>query len=61
MRVGGGGGKGLGNTRYYTVIEFNMADLTFLRKTRCDGFSLMAAASFQDLGNVNNGNLFVVA
>ena len=34
-----------------------MADFTFLRKTRCDGFSLMAAASFQDLGNVNNGNL----
>jgi hypothetical protein len=55
------GGGGEGGIIHYTIIQFNMADLTFLRNTRCDGFSLMATASFQDLGNVNNGNLFVVA
>ncbi len=36
-----------------------MADFTFLRNTRCDGFNLMATASFQVLGNVNSGNLLV--
>ncbi len=56
------GGRGRGGVDgHYTIIEFNMADFTFLRNTRCDGFNLVATASFQVLGNVNSGNLLVVA
>jgi hypothetical protein len=34
-RGGGGGGRGGGGWyKYYTMIEFNMADFTFLKNTR---------------------------
>ncbi len=61
--TGGSGGAGVGRTGYihYTIIEFNMADFTLLKNIRCDGFNLSPVASFQILGNVNNGNLLVVA
>jgi hypothetical protein len=32
-----------------------------MRNTRCDGLYFMALASFNTFGNVNKGNLFVVA
>ncbi len=35
-----------------------MADFTFLRNTRCDGFNLMATASFQVLGNQKIPTIF---
>jgi hypothetical protein len=58
---GGGGGGGGGNICDYTIIRFDMADLTDLRKTRCDGLYFRMLASFQTLGKVNKGNLLVVA
>ncbi len=62
MGAGGGrGGGGKGNIYNYTMIRFNMADLTDLRKTRWDGLFFRILASFQTLGKLNKGNLLVVA
>ncbi len=63
---GGSGGRGegggwVGYIIHYTLIKFNMADFIDLRKTLCDGLCFIALASFQTLGKVNRGNLFVVA
>jgi hypothetical protein len=56
----GGGGRG-GNIYRYKLTAFNRADLTDLRKIRCDGLYFKTLALFQFFGKVNKGNLFVVA
>jgi hypothetical protein len=67
-RGGGGKGGGVGDrgggetgTTHFTFIAFNKADFTNFRNTRFDRLYLIYCASFQILGNVKIGNLFVVA
>ena len=57
--MGGGGGGGGGTA--YALISFNMAVLTDFKNTCLEGLYLLSEASFQVLGNVNRGNLLVVA